>query len=178
MNSLGPYFIRYVHLGDENNLAYLSAANGIGFLVGAIIVSAKKEWRKKVLFSFVSIFLVFAGIGLTGLTPSGEFFMLYIIGFIMMVPVPIVNTIMMTIMQKIVPPDKFGRFIAILSAMGSAITPIGYLISGPIASIIGIQNLYIMCSVLGILIITVSFLTGGLDIMKNGEFSSNKSKME
>jgi hypothetical protein len=59
-------------------------------------------------------------------------------------------------MQTAVPPDKLGRVGSIDHALSSAISPIGSILSGPLALIFGLQGLFILCSVIGI-VSTIGF---------------------
>ncbi|MCK4779347.1 MAG: hypothetical protein KAT57_04130, partial [Candidatus Lokiarchaeota archaeon] len=69
---------------------------------------------------------------------------------------PIINSLYQTFVQTVVPADKLGRVTSIDHALSSAISPIGALISGPLALIFGIQSLFIYFSLIGI-ICTIGF---------------------
>jgi hypothetical protein len=56
----------------------------------------------------------------------------------------------MTILQTGVPKDKIGRVVSIDHMISMAITPIGAIVSGPLAELIGISNLYMVSALLGI----------------------------
>ena len=74
----------------------------------------------------------------------------------------------MTIFQTVIPPDKQGRVLAISITIATAVAPIGMLISGPLAEILGIVFLFILSSILGIItIIIVWFFT---NIRKLGDY--------
>jgi DHA3 family tetracycline resistance protein-like MFS transporter len=66
--------------------------------------------------------------------------------------VPIINTIYLTIMQLKVPSDKMGRISSIDWAISSAISPIGAIIVGPLAELLGVPNLFLYCSITGVFI--------------------------
>ena len=89
---------------------------------------------------------------------------------------PIVNTIVMTIFQKVIPPDKQGRVLSISLTIATAVSPIGMLISGPLAEIFGIVFLFILSSILGFLtIIIVWFFT---NIRKLGDYKIPEQNQE
>ena len=70
--------------------------------------------------------------------------------------VPILNTIYLTIIQIKVPADKMGRISSIDFAVSMAISPIGAIMSGPLAELFGVANLFLYCAILG-MIITIIF---------------------
>ena len=69
---------------------------------------------------------------------------------------PIINSLYQTFMQTTVPPDKLGRVTSIDFTLSSVISPIGALLSGPLALLLGIQPLFFYCSLLGLLF-TIGF---------------------
>jgi MFS family permease len=69
------------------------------------------------------------------------------LGFVL----PIINSLYQTFVQTNVPPNKLGRVSSIDSTLSSAISPIGSLVSGPLALLLGIPTLFFYCAVLGIL---------------------------
>jgi hypothetical protein len=79
-------------------------------------------------------------------------------GFIL----PIVNTIFQTIMQTIIPHEKFGRVSSIDSMLSMLMTPIGALIVGPLAEVMGITNLFISSAVIGVSVTIFMYLFSGL----------------
>ena len=73
-------------------------------------------------------------------------------GIILGITIPILNTIYLTIMQLKVPADKMGRLSSLDWAISSAIAPIATIIAGPLSEIIGVKNLFISSSVIGMII--------------------------
>ena len=52
--------------------------------------------------------------------------------FLFMLPLPIVNSLFISIMQAKVPPDLQGRVFAAIGQISMLLTPLAYLISGPL----------------------------------------------
>ncbi len=67
--------------------------------------------------------------------------------------VPFVNTMFLTILQTVIPPDKQGRVMSNVITIVTLVSPIAMLISGPIAELIGITTLFIICAVLNFIFI-------------------------
>ncbi|MFX1567404.1 MAG: MFS transporter [Promethearchaeota archaeon] len=147
-----PYFIRYNHLGDVSNLAFVIAFMNGGTVLGALITSIKKEWKHALPIYCGLEFILIMNVGLVALTPFRVFIMISIVLGITGFALPIVNTIYLTIMQKKVPADKMGRLSSLDWAISSAISPIAPIITGPLSVMIGVTPLFLICSVLGMII--------------------------
>jgi MFS transporter, DHA3 family, macrolide efflux protein len=168
------FFILIYHEGGALDFALISASFQAGVVIGAIITSLKKEWNKKILVTIFGIIFFNVGYGLLGLTPKGFFLMLTVFGFMMGFVLPIINTIFMTIIQLNVPVEKIGRVHAIDSTLSMAISPIGILISGPLAKLFGVQNLFIYCALLGIFVTIILWAT--TDIRKLGTYHEKETE--
>jgi len=154
-NIFMPLFILDNHSGNPSNLAFVLAFMNGGMLFGALITSIKKEWKHSLFIYFGGEFLLMLMIGIVALTPYRFFIMIAIAFSIFGLVIPIINTIYLTIMQLKVPADKMGRLSSIDWALSMAISPIGALISGPLAEIIGVANLFLSCSIIGMIITVI-----------------------
>jgi len=91
------------------------------------------------------------------LTPTGLFWFLALRALVLTFCLPIANVLIQTIVQTVAPLEMQGRVGSVISAIASAATPIGMIISGPIAAFSGTANLFLGCASLGIALITVSW---------------------
>ena len=151
-NILLPYFIRYNHLGDPSNYAFIIAFMNGGMLLGALLTSIKKEWKHSLPIYFGLEFILMMNGGIVALTPFRLFLMMAIILGFTGITIPILNTIYLTIMQLKVPADKMGRLSSLDWAISSAITPIATIISGPLSNVIGVTSLFLSSSIIGMII--------------------------
>ena len=87
----------------------------------------------------------------------------------MIVMNPIINTLAITAIQKAVPPDKIGRVMSVLVGSVNAVTPIGYLISGPLAESIGVQQLFLISAIIGLIVITLGLGFGDFGLLRDDE---------
>jgi len=92
-------------------------------------------------------------ISVLGLAPTGFFLILWIVLAIVGFTLPIINTIYMTIIQTTVPPDKMGRVSSTIQSLSSSIAPIGTLAAGPLTIAIGMRNIFLYSSILGVLVV-------------------------
>jgi len=144
------------HSGGEQNYAMVSAFLQGGIVIGAIIALSKKNWKHKELIILSSVVIGVTGYSLTALAPKGNFLMISIGALIHASMIPIANTMFLTILQTSVPAKTQGRVFSIVASIAAAVTPLGMLISGPLAEIFGIRLLFIMslCFQLVTLILT------------------------
>ncbi len=151
-NLLIPYFIRYNHSGDASNLAFILAFMNGGMLLGALLTTIKKEWKHALFIYFGLEFILMMNSGIVAITPFRLFLMMGIVVGITGITIPILNTIYLTIMQLKVPADKMGRLSSLDWALSSAITPIATIITGPLSEIMGVSNLFLSFSIIGMMI--------------------------
>ncbi|MFW9993621.1 MAG: MFS transporter [Candidatus Odinarchaeota archaeon] len=148
---LMPYFINVTHSGTESDLAFIMASFQIGVIVGGLIVTFKKTWNNKVATLLALTFIINTAIGILAVAPKGVFQVMIasqlFIGMSFAIAVPLYSTIL----QMAVPPDKLGRIHSIDWFLSLAVTPIAMVISGPLAEMVGIVNLFLVSAVLGIL---------------------------
>lgn len=150
--TLLPYFVRVTHSGTELNYALLLAFIQAGSIIGALVISIKKNWNRKILIIMGSAAITFIGYFFVALAPPGFFLIMgigvFISGFTLATGLPVY----FTILQTAIPPDKIGRIFSIDATISFAIMPVGMAIAGPLANFMGIVNFFIILSISGILV--------------------------
>jgi len=159
--TLLPYFVKVTHSGTELNYAILLACIQAGSIIGALVISIKKNWNRKILIIMGGAAITFIGCLFVALAPPGFFLMIgigiFIRGFTSAIGLPVY----FTILQTAVPPEKQGRIFSIDATISFAIMPVGMAIAGPLANFMGIVNFFIILSISGILVnIAFYFFTG------------------
>ncbi|MFW9823451.1 MAG: MFS transporter [Candidatus Thorarchaeota archaeon] len=159
--TLLPYFVKVTHLGTESHFAMLLVFLQAGSIIGALIISIKKDWGRKILIIMGGSAITFIGYLFVALAPTGLFLMMgigeFIRGFTLSTGLPVY----FTILQTAVPPDKQGRIFSIDATLSFAIMPFGMLVAGPLANLMGIVNFFVLMSILGITVsLGTYFLTG------------------
>jgi DHA3 family macrolide efflux protein-like MFS transporter len=139
-----PLFIKLDHSGGELDFALVSAFLQIGVVIGAIIALTKKHWKHKELIILYSVFIGIGGYSITTLAPTSWFLLMGIGALIHASMIPIANTMFLTILQTKTPPESQGRVFSIVVSISAAITPLGTIISGPLAVFFGIRLLFII----------------------------------
>ncbi len=159
INVLLTYYIYYDHQGNAEMFAIVSIVVNLGIIAGSILMSIKKKWKNKRFHFVLWHYVAFLGYALVGLAPLGLFWFMGIGGFIFLFAIPIINTFYLTYIQIAVPTEKQGRVFSLDSLFSSAATPIGMIICVPLAGIIGIGNLFIVCAIIGMITITIFTVT-------------------
>ena len=156
LDTLMPLFIKVNHRGGAGLLALAEMVFTGGMIAGAIFTSIKKNWKKKMRVIFISLIGAMVGYMILALAPSGSYLILAIGGVILGFNLPIINSIYQTFLQTTVPADKLGRVTSIDHTFSMAISPIGSLISGPLAVLLGIPTLFFSCALISLLC-TIAF---------------------
>ncbi len=156
--TLAPYFVKFDHLGDASSLAFIMVFFQVGMLSGGILMSATKGFKRKMVAIMSFIYVVFLGYALVALTPTGLFWFMAAGGLIMAFGIPIINVSYLTIIQTVVPLEIQGRVNSVDMALSSAAQPLGIMLSGTAVGLIGTANLFLGCSVLGVLTLTLAWI--------------------
>ncbi|MHA1727732.1 MAG: MFS transporter [Promethearchaeota archaeon] len=134
--TLIPFFINNTHSGSKTTLAIVMAFLQAGSIFGALFATIKKKWNKKWLVLMgCGVLLNFGGF-ISAIAPGGVFMMInigeFILGFNLALSIPLYFTILQ-------------------NAVTLVITPLGILISGILVELIGIVNVFMIFSILGMI---------------------------
>jgi MFS transporter, DHA3 family, macrolide efflux protein len=135
-------------------LGLINSAEGVGIIVGGILLSVWGGFKKKIVTSMFGIILLGAGVILLGLAPANLFSVgvaaIFLLGF----AVPITNGPIGALFQSVIRPDMQGRVMSLVSSAATAISPLGLLIAGPLSDALGIGVWFwaggIICILIGI----------------------------
>ncbi len=134
---LMPIFADKILGGNSSTLGYLMGASGIGALIAALLLASRKEvfglgrWvafasgglgLSLILFSFSNVFWL-------------SMLLLIPVGFTMMTQMSSSNTLI----QAMVPDELRGRVMSVYSMMFMGMAPLGALMAGSLAGILGAQ---------------------------------------
>jgi len=158
LSTLLPYYVKFDHLGGVEALAFVMAFLQGGMLAGGLMMSVIKGFKKKIATSVFFVYVVFLGYALVALTPAGQFWFMALGGLVIGFAIAPANVLISVIFQTVVPMKMQGRVNSVLGSLGSAATPVGMLLSGAVAGFMGTANLFLACTVSGILILTFSWL--------------------
>jgi DHA3 family macrolide efflux protein-like MFS transporter len=157
LSTLLPYYVKFDHLGEATDLAFVMVFLQGGILAGGLLMSITKGFKNKMTAIVISIYVIFAGYGLIALTPTGLFWFMATSALILAICLPIANVSTQTIMQTAVPLEMQGRVGSVATALASAAQPFGMILSGVIVGLTKTANLFLACTITGILILTISW---------------------
>ncbi|MFH1079764.1 MAG: MFS transporter [Pseudomonadota bacterium] len=147
---LMPAFARDILHGGSRTLGFLMSAAGAGALVGAIYLAARKSVLG--LGRIIPLAAGIFGVGLIFFSLSRivwcSLLLMFVIGFGVMVQVASSNTLL----QTIVDDDKRGRIMSFFAVSFIGMAPLGSLMAGTLAGLIGITNTIMIggvCCVVG-----------------------------
>jgi MFS family permease len=132
---LMPVFAARILHGGPHTLGFMMAASGVGALIGALVLAARKSVLG--LGRMICLAAGMFGAGLIGFSQSKSFWLsllfLLAAGFGMMVHLASSNTIL----QTIVPDESRGRVMSYYTMAFIGMAPFGSLIAGSLANRIG-----------------------------------------
>ena len=146
---LMPYYVSVFHSGTALDLAVVTAFMQAGNITGALITTLKKTWKHKIKINLIGVVGFFGAYLLVIFAPMGGFWFMGIGTMIAGTILPVTVALYLTILQTEVPQDKIGRVMSIDHMISMAIAPLGALFAGPMADLIGIQTLFLGCSIIG-----------------------------
>jgi len=132
---LMPVFATDILHGDAHTLGFLMGGIGVGALVGALFLAARRGVRG--LGRLIVVAVAVFGAALVGFSLSRSFalslVLVFLAGFGMMLQMASSNTIL----QTIVDDDKRGRVMSFYAAAFMGTVPIGSLLAGSLADLVG-----------------------------------------
>jgi MFS family permease len=134
-SSLLPIFARDILHGDSRTLGFLMAATGIGALVGAVYMAARKNALGLGRVLAAASGLLGAGLILMSLSHVVwlSLIVMFLVGLGMILQISSCNTILQTVVDE----DKRGRVVSLYIVAFTGVVPYGNLLAGSVASAIG-----------------------------------------
>ncbi|WP_423363050.1 MFS transporter [Mycoplasma sp. P36-A1] len=148
ITSLFPLLINQQFLKDESGIAIVQASYGIGMLLGAIVVTKLKIFRILLRNLSIATILISISLFISYFLNVDQFYIFIVVCLLLGMGAPIINTSVVTMIAKNVNKEYLGRIYANLSTITIIVMPIGLLISGNVADIIGVSNWYLISSIL------------------------------
>jgi MFS family permease len=146
---LMPVFARDVFHGGPHTLGFLVGASGVGALIGAFYMAARKTVRGLGKMIPVTTAVFGAGLIAFSISPSVwlSYFFVMVAGFGMIVQMASSNTVLQTIVED----DKRGRVMSFYTMSFMGMVPLGSLMAGGLAGTIGAPNTMVIGGAMSIL---------------------------
>jgi DHA3 family macrolide efflux protein-like MFS transporter len=163
------------------DLALIVVASQLGLLVSGLVLVVRNGWKRKTRVIIIALYLQIFGYLWQVLTPvnvAWSFWFMAIGAFIFGSMLPVVNSLFHSTIQVFVEPELQGRVTSIVAAAAGAILPLGMLISGPLAEILGIRELFILAIATGALAVTCMWFLTNLSSLDHTEnLEANKESL-
>jgi DHA3 family macrolide efflux protein-like MFS transporter len=152
-----PYLQRTFGIGAEG-LGIVDSAQGVGMLLGGLATGFLAVRFKKI--PLAVLCLTFLGLCFIGVGVAPAFSVIIVISVGMgfwMVPV---ESVVMTIMQIVVPDEKRGRVGSAVNAMGTATSLLAMSAASIFGDMIGLANIYILCGFINVAAALLTLVIG------------------
>jgi len=164
---LVPYLVKNKLGGGSDDVGVVFAAGGAGAVVAALLMSQRGLPKRHILFMYTT----------------------WIAGMVLMLPYAFLTTIWQaavvealafglftaglvvwtTLMHRLVPKELLGRLTSLDWAVSTALLPVSFALTGPVAEAIGLGPTFIWSGILGgIAILAFLFVPGVRDTEKDG----------
>ncbi len=148
-----PYLQRAFSVGAAG-LGIVDSAQGIGMLIAGLMLGFLSAHFKKI--TLAAICLMVIGLGFAGTGLATSFWVVIVLTIaIGMASLPAASLVM-TILQMVVPDEKRGRVSSAVNAMATGSGLIAMALASLLGETIGLRNVYILC---GLANVTASVLT-------------------
>jgi DHA3 family macrolide efflux protein-like MFS transporter len=137
--SLQPLLVTEHFGGDVVQLAWLQSAFGVGMVAGGVTLSVWGGFKRRSLTGLLALALNGVGLVVIGVAPSNAFPVSVGAMFFAWFMNPIANGALFAVLQTIVPPEMQGRVFTLLQSAAGAMIPLGLVIAGPLAEVLGVQ---------------------------------------
>jgi DHA3 family macrolide efflux protein-like MFS transporter len=133
--------------GDALQLAWLQSAFGVGMLSGGVTLSVWGGFKRRSLTGLLALALSGVGFAVIGVVPANAYPVALGAMFFAWFMNPIANGALMAVLQIIVPAEMQGRVFTLLQSAAGAMIPLGLVVAGPLAEVLGIQIWFLVAGI-------------------------------
>jgi DHA3 family macrolide efflux protein-like MFS transporter len=135
--------------GGALQLAGLNSAEGLGIVAGGLLLGLWGGFHRRMFTMLAGLIGLSLAYGSLGLLPSGWFWVATGAVFVGAGMQVMTNGPIQALLQTTVVPDMQGRVFSLVTALATAITPLGLLVAGPVADLLGVRSWYIVAGLVG-----------------------------
>jgi DHA3 family macrolide efflux protein-like MFS transporter len=145
--------------GGALQLGWITSVEGIGTVAGGFILSLWGGFRRRMLTTMLGVCGIGLGFLTMGLAPASAFWLALGGMAIAGLCIPIMNGSRTAILQSAVPPEMQGRVLTLYSSLMQAMIPLGLIIGGPVADVIGVRAMLIIAGCVCLAVVVFYALT-------------------
>jgi DHA3 family macrolide efflux protein-like MFS transporter len=176
--ALMPILVSEFFQGGALQLGYIESAFGFGMIAGGLVLGTWGGFNKRIMTSMLGLIGLGIGFGMIGLVPSNLFWLGVASAFLAAAMIPMVNGPVHAILQSTVEPEMQGRVFTLVGSLGSAMAPLGLIIAGPVADLIGVQSWYVIGGVACILMALVGYSMPALMNIEDNHRNADEASQE
>jgi DHA3 family macrolide efflux protein-like MFS transporter len=166
--SLMPILVTNHFSGEAVQLAWMEALSGAGIVVGGALLGAWGGFRRKILTTQTGLLGMGLAVLVVGLTPSALFWLAVAAMFGVGLSMALTNGPILAILQMTVAPDLQGRVFTLLNSLVTLATPVGLIIAGPVADLLGVQMWFVAGGLVTALVGVFGFFSTALMSIEDG----------
>ncbi|MCB9421019.1 MAG: MFS transporter [Ardenticatenaceae bacterium] len=166
--SLIPLLVTGHFGGGAMQLGVLEAITGVGIVVGGLALGAWGGFKKRIVTVNVGLIGLGAGLIVMGAAPAALFVMGLAGAFVVGAMISLIDGPIMAILQATIEPELQGRVMMLFGSLISSTVPLGLIIAGPVADLIGIRAWFMATGVLTAVIAVAGFFMPVLMGVENG----------
>ncbi len=154
INALFPLMSMGYFGGTTTHAAIAETAFSAGMLVGGLVLGAWGGFKRRILTLGLSVILMGAGFAASGLLPTWGFVGFAVLCVVMGFAAPF-HGVQTAIFQERIAPECLGRVFSLSMSMMSLAMPVGLMLAGAFAEVIGVHNWFLIS---GLLVIAIALL--------------------
>jgi DHA3 family macrolide efflux protein-like MFS transporter len=137
-------------------------------VLGGLALSAWGGFRRRFTNMLVALAIYALANLARGLTPADGFWFVVAASAVGGLSMPLFFASLRAMLQATVPPEMQGRVFAMQGSITMGMGPLGLVILGPLADLIGVQPLFVMTSAACLLVIVTWLLSPGVRSVEDG----------
>ncbi|MEA4871084.1 MAG: MFS transporter [Christensenella sp.] len=154
INALFPLMSMGYFGGTTTHAAIAETAFSAGMLVGGLVLGVWGGFKRRILTLGLSIVLMGAGFAASGLLPKDGFIGFAILCVVMGFSAPF-HGVQTALFQERIAPECLGRVFSLSMSMMSLAMPVGLMLAGAFAEVIGVHTWFLIS---GVLVMAISLL--------------------
>ncbi|KPU44780.1 enterobactin exporter EntS [Oxobacter pfennigii] len=148
VGSLFPLMVRGHFQGGAFHASTVEAAFAAGMLIGSPVLGAIGAKLNRITIISLSILIMGAALIVSGLLPVGAFIAFVILTALMGFSSPLFAGSYFALLQSKIDPSILGRVMGVINSMMLIASPVGLVVAGPGAEIIGIARWFLLSGIL------------------------------
>lgn len=144
--------------GTFRESGMVEVAFASGMLAGSLVLGRWGEKINKAQAIMKSIVVMGIGLVITGLLPEDGLKIFIVLAAVMGITIPFYHGILSAIFQLKIEPEYLGRVFSLSSSLSMLAMPMGLMLAGTFAEVIGVENWFLISGILTVILAAVCFL--------------------